>query len=108
MEKIGTIGNGTTPAGTIYKTNAGNHIDASSVDGRKTDVKPNGDGTYDVTVTKNGQIQYKETLTEEQLVQEFGADISALNINKPLGTTSQDDAKDKYGDKVANNFYAIA
>ena len=108
MEKSGTIGNVTNPAGTIYKTDAGNHIDAPSVDGRKTDIKANCDGTYDVTVTKNGKVQYEKTLTEQQLVQEFGADVSSLNINKPLGTNSQEDAQDKYGKKVANNFYAVA
>ena len=108
MEMIGSIGNVTNPTGTIYKTSGGNYIDAPSVDGRKTDVKPNGDGTYDVTVTKNGKVEYEKTLTEEQLVQEFGADASKLNINKPLGTNSQAEAQDKYGDKVANNFYAVA
>lgn len=108
MEMIGTIGNATNPAGTIYKTEAGNHIDASSVDGRKTDIKPNGDGTYDVTVTKNGKVEYEKTLTEQQLVQEFGADVSSLNINKPLGTNSQEDAQERYGEDVANNFYALA
>ena len=108
MEKVGTIGNVANPTGTIYKTDAGNHIDAPSVDGRKTDIKPNGDGTYDVTVTKNGKVTYEKTLTEEQLVANFGADISALDINKPLGTNSQAEAQDKYGEKVANNFYAVA
>ena len=108
MENLGTIGNVTNPAGTIYKTDAGNHIDAPSVNGRKTDVKPNGDGTYNVTVTQNGKVTYEKTLTEAQLVKEFGADVSSLNINKPLGTNSQEDAQDKYGEKVANNFYAVA
>lgn len=108
MEKIGTIGNVANPAGTIYKTEAGNHIDAPSVDGRKTDIKPNGDGTYDVTVTQNGKVTYEERLTEQQLVQNFGADVSALDINKPLGTNSQAEAQDKYGEEVANKFYAVA
>lgn len=108
MENLGTIGNVTNPAGTIYKTDAGNHIDAPSVNGRKTDVKPNGDGTYNVTVTQNGKVTYEKTLTEAQLVKEFGADVSKLNINKPLGTNSKEDAQDKYGEKVANNFYAVA
>ena len=108
MEMLGTIGNGTNPAGTIYRTEAGNHIDAPSVDGRKTDIKPNGNGTYDVTVTKNGKVVYEKTLTEQQLVSEFGADASKLNINKPLGTNSQEDAQERYGKDVANNFYAVA
>ena len=108
MEMIGTIGNVTNPAGTIYQTDAGNHIDAPSVDGRKTDIKPNGNGTYYVTVSQNGKVTYEKTLTEEQLVQNFGADVSALDINKPLGTNSQEDAQDKYGKDVANKFYAVA
>ena len=108
MENIGTIGNVTNSAGTIYKTEEGNYIDASSVNGRKTDVKPNGDGTYDVTVSRNGKVEYEKTLTAEQLVKEFGADVSQLNINKPLGTNSQAEAQDKYGEKVANNFYVVA
>ena len=108
MENLGTIGNATNPAGTIYKTNAGNHIDAPSVNGRKTDIKANGDGTYNVTVSQNGEITYEKTLTEQQLVKEFGADVSVLNINKPLETNSQEEAQDKYGENVANKFYAVA
>ena len=108
MQQVGTIGNATNPAGTIYKTEVGNHIVAPSVDGRKTDIKPNGDGTYDVTVTKNAKVVYEKTLTEQQLVSEFGTDVSKLNINKPLGTNSQEEPKERYGKDVANNFYAVA
>ncbi len=106
MEKVGTIGNASNQAGIIYKTKAGNYIDAPSVDGRKTDIKKNNDGTYHVTVTKNGEVSYEKNLTEEQLVHNFGADISTLVINN--GTQSSKDAQNKYGDKVANNFFAVA
>lgn len=105
MEQIGTIGNTVNPSGTIYKTSAGNYIDAPSVDGRKTQIKQNSDGTYNVTVTKDGKTEYQETLTENQLVKNFGADISSLDINLE-GTNSAKQAQTKYGNDVANKFYA--
>ena len=58
MEVIGTIGNGSNVAGTILKTQNGNYVDAPSVDGRKTEIKENQDGTYNVNVTKNGKTEY--------------------------------------------------
>lgn len=108
MEMVGTIGSGVNTTGTIYKTKANNYIDAPSVDGRKTQIQENSDGSYNVTVTKDGDVQYNERLSESELVNNFGADISSLDITKPLGTNSQADAQAKYGDNVAKNFYAVA
>ena len=104
---IGTIGNNGNVAGTIYKTKAGNYVDASSVDGRKTDIKQNADGTYDVKVDYKGKVDSYKNLSEAQLVEKYGADITKLDINLN-GTTSQADAQSKYGEGVAKNFYAIA
>ncbi len=107
MEFIGTIGNAGEKAGEIYKTKNGNYIDAPFVDGRKTQIKENSNGTYDVNVTKNGQTEYQKTLNEKELVGDFGADISSLDINL-AGTNNAQQAQMKYGNKVANNLYCVA
>ncbi len=106
MQQIGTIGNASNPAGTIYQTKKGNYIDAPSVDGRKTYIKENKDGTYNVTITKDGETTYNKTLSEKQLVKEFGADINTLDINLNGSDTAQQ-AKNKYGSSVANNLYKV-
>lgn len=103
MEKIGTIGD----AGTIYKTNKGNYIDAPSVDGRKTTINEKTDGTYDVKVTKNGKTEYNQNLSENDLVKNFAADVNNLDITLE-GTNNASQAKAKYGKDVANHFYSVA
>ena len=106
MEVVGTIGSDNNGAGTILKTKKGNYVDAPSVDGRKTEIKENQDGTYSVNVTKNGKTEYNRTLDENELVKQFGADISQLDINLQ-GTNSKQQAQTKYGNNVANNLYRV-
>ena len=64
----------------------------------------NQDGTYNIDVTKNGKSEYSAKLNENELLNNFGADISKLNIN-PAGTNTAQQAQLKYGNNVANNFY---
>lgn len=107
MEKIGTIGDAQNIAGTIYKTNKGNYIDAPSVDGRKTTINEKPDGTYDVKITKDGKTQYNKTLTENELVKDFAADVKNLDITLD-GTNTAQQAQAKQGKNVANNLFTVA
>ena len=107
MEKIGTIGEPGNIAGTIYKTNKGNYIDAPSNDGRKTTINEKPDGTYDVKITKDGKVQYNKTLNENELLKDFAADVKNLDITLD-GTKSASQAQNKLGKSVANNLYAVA
>ncbi len=104
MEKLGTTGNG---AFEVYKTNKGNLVGASFVDGRNSTIKENKDGTYDVNVVKNGKTEYNEKLSEDELVKNFAVDINKLDITLD-GTNSAKQAQNKYGQNVAKNFYSVA
>ena len=102
MEKIGTTGNSALE---IYKTNKGNYVGASFVDGRNTTINDNKDGTYDINVTKNGKTEYNQRLNENELVKNFRVDMNSIQLD---GTQNAEQAKLKYGQNVANNFYGIA
>ena len=102
MEKIGTTGNSALE---IYKTNNGNYVGASFVDGRNTKINENKDGTYNVNIVKNGKPEYNKTLTEDELLKNFKVDINNIKLD---GTQNAEQAKLKYGNNVANNLYGIA
>ncbi len=104
MEFIGTIGSKNDVAGKIYKTKYGNYIDLPTLGGRKTKIKENQDGTYNVNITKNGKRDYSATLTEKELVEQFGADVSQLDIK--LADKSRTGLK--YDGETAGNFLGAA
>ena len=106
MEFVGTIGSIGQVSGSVYKTKNGNYVDLPSVDGRKTTVKEKPDGTYDVHILKNGRAEHYTGLSEQELIKNFGADISRLNIN--VGdTNSVQQAQTRYGKNAANKFYRV-